>query len=180
MISVFLAIGIIFRGNIRAVQSGLEVLKTIIIAFAIKNLSNGRRITFCVACLLLSFILIPLHETIIYNIPSVIGGLVIGIQNKNTKRVINYGVYFFVNCLLIIYEFSVFNLLSHSNLFIMYFDQTTEMLVEFTNGNVSSSMIKAFFIGFMIFDSAFTSAIIFISSELVSSKLDLKKQSKNR
>lgn len=171
MIALFIVIGFLFRGNIRTVQTYLEIIKTMVVAVAVRNISPKARWVFPIACLVASMILIPFYEVLIYNVPSVVGGYVVGIQKENTKQILNYLVFVVVNSIMIIYEFGVFGFFMKTNLFLVYQEQAADLLTQFLGGAVTGSMVKIGFIVFMIGDSAFSSAVIFILSQLVIKKL---------
>ena len=171
MIALFIAIGFLFRGNTRTVQTYLEIIKSIVVAIAIRYISPKARWVFPLACLATSFIFIPIYESLIYNVPSIVGGYVIGIQKENNKKIINYGIFFLVNSLMIVYEFVVFGFFMQTNLFVVYQDQAAIMLSKLFGCIISESVVKVGFVLLMLGDSAFSAAVIFGLSQLVIKKL---------
>lgn len=171
MIALFMAIGFLFRGNIRTVQTYLEILKTIVVAVAVRYISPKARRVYPIACFASSLILTPIYEALIYNVPSIIGGYIIGIQREKVKQIVNYFVFFLINSLMIVYEFLVFGFFMQTNLFFVYQQQAAELLSQFFGDAVTETMVMVGFAAFMIGDSAFSAAVIFILSQLVIKKL---------
>lgn len=178
MIASFLAIGLIFRINTRVVQTYLEVVKTIIIAVFIRNMSRNSWWVFAIACVLSCMIFVSVPETLIYNVPSIIGGCTIGIQKDYRNKIINYVVYFIVNTILISYEFVMFGLFMGTNLFDLYKDDAAVVLSEVTGIVISESLLQVIFILFMLFDSAATSFVIFVLTQIILKRLDKINNSK--
>lgn len=172
MVSTVLTIGLVFRGNIRTVQTYLEIIKTIIVALAIRNISPKGRYVFGATCICSCLILLPIQDTLIYNVPSVIGGYVIGIQKNSKKHITNFLVFFFVNTLMIVYEFFVFGFFMQTNLFIEYKGQAARILQQITKGCITENIVMVTFVLFLLADSAFSSFVIFELSQLVLKKVN--------
>ncbi len=178
MIASFLAIGLIFRTNIRTVQTYLEVVKTIIIAVFIQNVNRNSCWVFAIACVLSCMIFVSVPDTLIYNVPSIISGCTIGLQKNDRNKIINYMVYFIVNTVLISYEFIMFGLFMRTNLFDLYKDDAAVVLSEVTGLVISESLLQVIFIIFMLFDSAVSSFVIFVLTQIVLKRLDRIRKSK--
>lgn len=171
MIASFLALGMFFRTNARVVQTYLEIVKTIIVAISIRKMERNSCWIFAVACFLSCLIIIPIPDTIIYNVPSIIGGCVIGTQKNIDKKFRNFMCFFIVNSMLIIYEFLMFGFFMETNLFNLYSEQSTVLLSEIINVDIPDTYFKIVFIGFMILDSAFSSFVIFGLFQMINKKI---------
>lgn len=172
MVALFLALDLIFRTNVRAVQTYLEVVKTVIIAVFIRNMGRNGWWISAAACFLSCMIFVSVPNTLIYNVPSIIGGCVIGVQKENKNKIKNYVVFFIVNSFMIIYEFIMFGFFMQTNLFALYKKQAATLLTEITNGIISKTTLQVLFILFIIVDSAFSSLIIFILVQIILKKLN--------
>lgn len=73
---------------------------------------------------------------------------------------------------MLIYEFAVFGFFMQTNLFTLYQEQAATVLSEITSRMISVTMAQALFIAFMIFDSAFSSFVIFSLSQIAIKKLN--------
>lgn len=176
MIALFLTIGFAFRGSVRVVQSYLEILKTIIVAVAIRNVSAKARLLFPIACLFAGLIVMPIYEVLVYNVPCVVGGVCIGVQKEGTKHIINFVVFFLINTIMIGYEIFMFGFFMQSNLFVIYQEQAADMMAAVTGAMVSELFVKIGFVIFILVDSAFSAAVIYILFQIIIRKL--KKGSK--
>lgn len=170
MVALFLALDLIFRTNVRAVQTYLEIVKTIIIAVFIRNMGRNSWWISAAACFLSCMILVSVPNTLIYNVPSIIGGCVIGVQKEN--KIKSYVVFFVVNSFMIIYEFIMFGFFMKTNLFALYKKQAANILPEITNGIISKTTLQVLFMLFIILDSAVSSLIIFILVRIILKKLN--------
>lgn len=177
MIASFLALGLIFRTNTRVVQTYLEIVKTIIIVVFIRNMRCNSWWIFVSACILSCLIFVSVSDTLIYNVPAIIGGCVIGLQKSNSNKIINYIAYFIVNSIMIVYEFIMFGLFMKTNLFILYQKQLAIILSEFTSGVITELFLQVLFWMFVLFDSAFSSFVIFVLSQIVLKELKMMKSS---
>lgn len=172
MIATFLVVSLMFRGNVRVVQTYLEIIKTIVIAVFLRNIKSDAWWIFAVACFASCLFFVSIPDTLIYNVPSIVGGCVIGLQRHNERRIRNYLMYFAVHSVMLIYEIFMFGILMQINLFALYSEQFSEVLIMLTNGVVTTKFMQMFFVAFTIFDSAFSSFVIFVLSQVTFRKLD--------
>lgn len=172
MIALFLSICFAFRTNIRVVQTYLEIIKVIIVAVFIRNIERKNWWVSASACFLICLLLVSVPDTLIYNVPSIVCGCVIGLQKERKGIVRNYLFFFIIHSLMLIYEFAVFGFFMQTNLFTLYQEQAATVLSEITSGMISVIMAQALFIAFMIFDSAFSSFVIFSLSQIAIKKLN--------
>lgn len=172
MIALFLALGLVFRNNTRVVQTYLEIVKIIIVAVFIRRVRRKNWWIYAMACLLSCLIFVSVSETLIYNVPSIIGGCVIGLQRENVGKVRNYMIFFVVNSIMIVYEFTMYGFFMQTNLFALYSEQLASTLVELTNGMISQMFLQGLFVLFMICDSAFSSLVIYILSQIILKKIN--------
>jgi uncharacterized membrane protein len=160
MIAMFVAIGMVFSVDIRVMQTYLEILKTVIAAVCVRFISDKASIVFLIACFFVCLILLPIHTTIIYNVPSLIGGFFIG-RMKKRMRFPEFIVFFVVNTVMIFYEFFVYGFFMQTNLFEMYTAGASDIVNGIINVPVSGFLTKIIFIMFILGDSAFSSLVIF-------------------
>lgn len=93
-------------------------------------------------------------------------------QKNNSPKLKSYLSFFAVHTIMMIYEIVIFGLVMKTNLFILYGDQFSDTLEIITNGEVNKSFLGVLFILFTIFDSAFSSLIIFALAQVVLRKLE--------
>lgn len=179
MIATFIVLGFIFRANIRSVQTYLEVIKTIVVAVFIKNMNHKSRWIFLLACFVSCLIFESLPNTLIYNVPCIIGGWFIGQQKYENKKVVNYLSYFVVHSVMMIYEFIMFGIVMQINLISLYREQFSEMLSFLTNGILTKTFLEISFVLFTVFDSAFSSFVIFILTQAAVKRLNKIKDTEN-
>lgn len=172
MIATFLGISLIFRGNARVVQTYVEIVKTIVVAVFLRNIKNDKWWIFAVSCFISSLFFVSIPETLIYNVPSIVGGCVIGLQRHKERIIRNYLIYFVVHSVMLIYEIFMFSILMQTNLFVMYSEQFSDVLAILTNGVVTTKFMQIFVVVFTIFDSAFSSFVIFALSQMTVRKLE--------
>lgn len=73
---------------------------------------------------------------------------------------------------MLIYEIFMFSILMQTNLFVMYSEQFSDVLAILTNGVVTTKFMQIFVVVFTIFDSAFSSFVIFALSQMTVRKLE--------
>lgn len=179
MIAAFLALGFIFRANIRSVQTYLEIIKTIVVAVFIRNINKEARWIFAIACFVSCLLFESLPNALIYNVPCIVGGWVIGQQHYERKRIRNYISYFIVHSVMMVYEFVMFGIIMQIDLVSLYREQFSDVLSIITNGMVTKPFLETFFILFTIFDSAFSSFVIFALTQAAFKKLSKTKETIN-
>ena len=172
MIATFLVLSFIFRGSARVVQTYLEIVKTIVIAVFLRKIDGNSWWVMALACFASCLLIISIPDTLIYNVPSIVCGCVIGLQKNNSPKLKSYLSFFAVHTIMMIYEIVIFGLVMKTNLFILYGDQFSDTLEIITNGEVNKSFLGVLFILFTIFDSAFSSLIIFAFAQVVLRKLE--------
>ena len=160
MIAVFVAIGMVFNVDIRVMQTYLEILKTVIAAVCVRFISDKASIVFLIACFCVCLILLPIQTTVIYNVPSLIGGYTIG-RMKKRMRFPDFIVFFVVNTIMIFYEFWVYRIFMQTNLFEIYTSGALDIVNWIINVSVPGFLTKIFFGIFILADSAFSSLVIF-------------------
>ena len=160
MIAMFVAISMVFSADIRVMQTYLEILKTVIAAVCVRFISDKASIVFLIACFCVCLILLPIQTTIIYNVPSLIGGFAIG-RMKKRMRFPEFIIFFVVNTIMIFYEFWVYGIFMQTNLFEMYTSGALDIVNGIINVSVSDFLTKMIFIMFILGDSAFSSLVIF-------------------
>ena len=171
MIASFLTLGMIFRADIRVVQSYLEVAKIVIVAISVKFLSRNSRLPFIFACLCTCIILLPIQDVIIYDVSSLIGGYIIGIQKDETKKARNFMFFCGINLLLIIYEFVLVSFFTQINLFSMYDENITVILERISNCTITETVTKLFLGGFIFADCVFSSLVTFVLAQIMIKKV---------
>ena len=173
MIAVFVVIGLVFNVNVRAVQTYVEILKTAIIAVCIRKFIPPKNsAVFLVACFLVCLILLPVHHAIIYNVPSLIGGYVIGRKREKYQIIRDYFPFFFVNTLMIAYKYLIYNLLMNTNLFLAYREGFSSVFSDVLGINISPAILNYVFILSLVADSAISSIIIYTISIFVIKQVD--------
>ena len=172
MIATFLAVSLIFRSNTRVVQTYLEIVKTIVIAVFLQKIKSDAWWIFPAACFVSCLFFVSIPDTLIYNVPSIVGGSVIGLQKHNDRKIRNYLSYFAVHSIMLIYELFMFGILMQTNLFALYSEQFSEVLVILTNGAITTKHMQIFFVLFTIFDSAFSSFVIFALTQVTFQRLN--------
>lgn len=172
MIATFFVLSLLFRGNTRLVQTYLEIVKTMVIAVFMWNIKSNNRWIFALACFVTCLLFVSIPDTLIYDVPSIVGGSVVGLQKHKVRKVRNYLSYFIVHSVMMIYEIAMFGLLMNMNLFTLYRKQFSATVVMLTNGSISTTFMEILFVLFMVFDSAFSSFLIFSLVQVVLRKLD--------
>lgn len=171
MVSFFLLLGYVFRSNARIVQSYLQVVKIVVVAITVRNLSNPVRWIFCTAALFTSFFLISLQDTVIYNIPALAGGIVLGLQEPEKRLPLQYILFFITNTILTIYEFLVYQLFTQINMFLIYKDVAYELSNLVFEVSSDTTVVYILFFIFVFFDSAFSSFVIFSLYRILAKKV---------
>lgn len=151
MIAVFLSIDFIFRINVRDIQSYLEIPKTIIVAVFIDKAQRRHWLSYASSCFLASLIFFSLPDTLIYNVPSIVCGCILGLQNDEDPMIKNFLVLMIVNFAMVIYEMLMYGLFMQINLFAVYQSQIMVLLEEITGGIISDSVLIA---GFLLYYSS--------------------------
>lgn len=164
MIAMFVVIGMVFSADIRVMQTYLEILKTVIVAVSVRFISDKASIVFLMACFGICLILLPIHTTIIYNVPSLVGGFVIG-RMKKRMRFSEFIIFFAVNTIMIFYEFLVWGFFMQTNLFEIYTAGASDIVNGVINVPVSGFLAKIVFILFILGDSVLSSFVIFVVSK---------------
>ena len=171
MIAVFILIGIVFNIDYRPIQTYIEAVKIIVIAVSVRKLASIKNIiVFLTACLAICLFVLPTYQTLIYNIPSMICGFVIGFI-KDNKKIRKFLLLFLINTIMIVYEFVLSYVFLSVNLFSIYKSGMAEML-HFFNIDLNSMIINAIFVGFMVCDSVFSSGIIYLLSCVIFGRID--------
>lgn len=171
MIASFLTFGMIFRANVRVIQSYLEVAKIVIVAISVKFISRNSRLPFIFACLCTSIILLPIQNVLIYDISSLIGGYVIGSQKDETRKIKNYIVFCGVNILLILYEIVLVGVFTQTDIFSMYGEHIEFILGRISNRIITGTLAKVLLAGFILIDSMFSSFVTFVLTQFVMKKV---------
>lgn len=161
MVALFLAVDLAFRMNASIVQEFLGVVKTIVIAVFIKNMGRGSWWVSVAACFLACLLFVPMTDTLIYNVPSIVEGCVLGLQKDDRNQFKNYMILFVVNSFMIAYKFVMVGFLMQINSDVLYREQIASVLPEITGGMIAESSLQILFILFMVFDSALSSLFIF-------------------
>lgn len=172
MVATYLVVSLMVRGNARMVQTYAEIAKTIVIAVFLRNIKSDAWWVFSSACFVSCLLFVSIPETFIYDVPSIIGGCVIGLQRYSNRKIRNYLSYFGVHSVMMIYEIVVFSILMQMNLFLLYKEQFSTTLAVLTGGVLNKTFVEVLFILFTIFDSAFSSFVIFILAQMVFKRLD--------
>lgn len=165
MIALFISLSIIFSTDVRAFQTYIEIIKTAIIAVSIRFMPKDLEIVFIPACFITCLIILPIHQTLIYNIPSLIGGWTIG--RHDSANVKGFMIFFIVNTLMILYEFTIYNALIGMNLFLVYFQVASGVLFRTFGSHVSDSVMHFVIIVFLLGDSLISSFIIYVFSRAI-------------
>ena len=172
MIAIYVVISFVFIADVRFVQTFIEVVKTAVIAVCIRKFSSHKNsIIFLFACYMVCLITLPINQTIIHGVPCLIGGYVIGIQKERFK-VRGFFMFFFINTLMIVYEFLLYNAIMGINLFSTYKNGLTDILTEVLGINISSVFLSIFFVLLVLVDSVFSSVIIYVFSSYVIKQTD--------
>lgn len=171
MIAAFLSIDFIFRINIRSVQSYFEIVKTIIVAVFIHRVQGKHCWSYATACFLASLILFSVPDTLIYNVPSIVCGCTLGLQNDEAPMIKNYLEVLFVNFFMIIFEILMYGLFMEINLFAVYQSQIVLLLEEITGDVVSGSVFLLGVIAYYSFKAVISALLLFAPYRIVSSNL---------
>ena len=176
MIALFVAISYSFSFDVRAFQSYMEILKITIIAVAIRLfVPINKQLLFTITCFCVCILVLPLHQNVIYNVPSLISGLIIG-KEISSKKFLNFTIYFCINTIMTIYEFILCYVLLGTNLFISYSEGIADILTIFFKIQLSDSMLNTFFVLTILSDSLFSSAVIFIFSDFIIERIKILKE----
>ncbi len=81
-------------------------------------------------------------------------------------------MFFFINTLMIVYEFLLYNAIMGINLFSTYQNGLTDILTEVLGINISSVFLSIFFVLLVLVDSVFSSVIIYVFSSYVIKQTD--------
>lgn len=146
MIATFLGISLVFRGNARSVQTYLEIIKTMIIAVSLRYIKSNTWWVFVVACFISCLFWVSISDTLIYNVPSIIGGSVIGLQRNNERKSRNYFLYFVVHSIMQIYSFFMVGIFTHTNLVDLYREYFFEIFTILMSGKITTAFMNIFFI----------------------------------
>lgn len=172
MIAIYIVISFVFIADIRFVQTFIEVIKTAVIAVCIRKFSTPKHsIIFLFACYMVCLITLPISQTIIHGVPCLIGGYVIGVQKEKFK-VRGFLLFIFINTLMIVYEFLLYNVIMGINLFATYQDGLVNFLTEILEINISSAFLSIVFVLLVLLDSVFSSVIIYVFSSYVIKQID--------
>lgn len=172
LIALFISLNFVFGMDVRLIQTYLEIPKTAIVAIYSSSTTRSSKAVFLGACLLTSFLTLPIQVTLIYNIPCMIGGLVIGCSRFDLKCFL---VYFAYNSFSIAYEFYLYLIFVNQNLFNLYVEDTASLLRKMTGFDFAGNGLMAAFVIFLLLDSAFSSAIIFAASHILMRRLNKTK-----
>lgn len=176
MVALFLAMDLVFRMNVSIVQDFLGIVKTIVIAIFIKRMGRGSWWVSVMACFLSCLLFVPVPDTLIYGVPSMVEGCVIGLQKDDRNQFKNYMLLFAVNSLIIVYKFFMLGFFMQIDTYALYRGYIVSALPEITGGMIAEAALRILFILFMTFDSAFSSLIIFGLFRAILKKL---KEAKN-
>ncbi len=167
IIALFVAISFSFNFDTRVFQSYMEVLKIAIIAVAIRLfVPANNQLLFVIACFCVCMLALPLHQNVIYNIPSLISGLIIG-KEISRKKILNFTIFFFVNTIMIIYEFFLCNVLFGTNLFMSYSEGIADLMTILLKIKINDATLNNIFALTILADSLFSSVVIFVGSEFL-------------
>ena len=172
MVAVFIALNLIFRGNVRVVQTYLEIIKIIVIAVFLRKINSNAWWIFTLACFVSCLFFVSIFDTLIYNIPSIICGITIGLQKHSDRKFRNYLSFFAVHSFMMIYEIVMFGIIMKTNLFTLYREQSSGILALITNGAVNEIFSEIFLVLFIILDSAFSSFVIFTLTQITLQRLN--------
>ncbi len=172
MISIYIVISFVFIADVRFIQTFIEVVKTSVIAVCIRKFSSPKHsIIFLFACYMVCLITLPISQTVIYGVPCLIGGYVIGIQ-KGKFKIIDFFLFFFINTLMILYEFWLYNVIMGINLFATYQNGLADILTDVLGINISSVFLSMVFVSLILVDSVFSSVITYAFSAFMIKQTD--------
>ena len=168
MIALFVAVGLAFNVDVRAIQTYAEIIKIAVIAVCIRLFIPPKySVVFLCACFSVCLMVLPIQQTIIYNVPCLIGGYVIGKNRKRYSVAKDFLIFFLVNTIMIVYEFALYNVLMDINLFLSYREGLASLIFDIFGVEVTQSKLNIFFLLSIIGDSLFSSAIIYGFSVLL-------------
>ena len=159
MIAVFLSIDFIFRVHVRDIQSYLEIPKTIIVAVFINHAQVKHWMSYASACILASLIFFSLSDTLVYNVPSIVCGCTLGLQNDKKSVIKNFAM--------ILFEMVMYGLFMQINLFEVYRSQIIVLFEEITGGVISDSVFRIGILLYYGFKAVFSTALLFIPYRVV-------------
>lgn len=104
----------------RTVQLVLDIIRITIVALYVYNSTTKASIVFTLACILLSFLFIPLNNAVIFSVSSAISGLVLGIVFRNQRISVCVITAIIANIISFVYEMVISQFFYGTNIFSAY------------------------------------------------------------
>lgn len=173
MIALFTAVSFAFNNDVRAIQTYAEIIKIAIIAVCIQLfIPQKHSLVFLCACAAVCLIVLPIQQTLIYNIPCLISGYTIGKKRKQHILIKDFLIFFGVNTLMTAYEFVLYNAIMGTNLFLTYRDELATTIFDMLGFEITQSNVNILFAFVFLGDSFFSSIVIYAFSTFLIRQLN--------
>lgn len=167
MIAALLSIDFVFRVSFRDIQSYLEIPKTIIVAIFIHKMHGKHWLSYAVACFLASLLFFSLPDTLIYNVPSIICGCTLGLQNEDRSAIQRFTALMIVNFGMILFEMLMYGFFMQINLFAVYYSQIMLLLGEIYEGVISEGRILTGILLYYSFKAVISAVMLFVPYRVI-------------